>query len=191
MPTLIFCSSSWISASTPYRLPSTTFIIHWPEPLKWGERLVVPMVTLYINEAIQQNSISKHKWNTKFIQVLVPRRPATLHPATVSLALYLRGGNGILDPRHHGLWLPPEIGVYWIPSSRETDPTHLRNREPDIWSGLLDPPCIDADGKGKGKLPGVPHARACTTIPLLLCLGPGYWDPIHLDHSSGNQSHQG
>ena len=60
----------------------------------------------------------------------------------------------------------PLMGLYWFPNPREINPTHLRNRIPDLQSGLCDPPCIDADGsreeKGEGKLLGVHHAGAQT-----------------------------
>ena len=45
----------------------------------------------------------------------------------------------ILDPGHNGLWHPPDMGLYWAQSPAEAGPTHLRNREPGLTSGLWDP----------------------------------------------------
>ena len=81
------------------------------------------------------------------------------------------GRDGILDPRHHGLWLPLELGMSWTPSPGETDPTNLRNREWGSMSVIWDPLWANANGPGKGEgecLPQViPHIRAC-----ILCHHP-------------------
>ena len=83
------------------------------------------------------------------------------------------GRDIMLDPGCHGLWLPPEMGLYWIPSPRETDPTHLRNRAPDLQSGPWDPHCIGVDWPEKRRTKVysqgclTPGPAPCTTNPSI------------------------
>ena len=80
------------------------------------------------------------------------------------------GRDGILDLRHHGLWLPLEMGLYRTPHPWEADPTHLRNRELGPMSGFWDLLCTNVNGPGKGEgdgmLWGMPCIRACTMCHL-------------------------
>ena len=83
------------------------------------------------------------------------------------------GRDGILDPRYHGLWPPPEIGLYWTPRTGETDLTHLKNRELGPMLGLWDDLYTNANGPGKGEgkgMPwGMPHIRTHALLHHPLC----------------------
>ena len=113
----------------------------------------------------RDNSINKHKQNW------ISRKVINTWKACDSLSLSIpplldwpsnsEERDGILDPRHHGLWLPSEMGLYRILSPREAQSTCLRNRELGPMSGFWGSLCENANGPGKEEGEGL--LQGCLT----------------------------